>query len=653
MCTMRGDDGCAIMKPVVRVLLVEDSDEDAELITRELRRAFELELERVQTAEDMSAALDGKTWDIVISDYSMPRFSGPEAFAVLQSKHLDIPFIITSGTIGEDVAVATMRLGVRDYLLKDKLARLVPAVERELREAEMRAARRRADEALRAAEGRFRDLFDVAPDAILLTSAEGKILIANAEAHRMFGHENLVGEEVDALVGEDSRERHPHLRAGFFANPESRRVRGAREIQARRKDGKMFPVEITLASSSVDGQPAALAIIRDATDRRALEERLRQTQKLEAIGSLAGGIAHDFNNLLSVILSYSSMLVEGLKAGDPMREDLGEVHKAAMRATDLTRQLLAFGRKQILQPAPTNLNEIVKRMQTLLRRLIGEDIEYTVLLAAQLGTTLVDPSQIEQIIMNLIVNARDAMPTGGKVTVETANVVLDAGYAAQHAGVTPGAYVMIAITDTGLGMDAATQARVFEPFFTTKEVGRGTGLGLSTVFGIVKQSGGHVWLYSEVGKGTTFKVYFPRSDKDAMSTTAPPPPNTQRGVETILLVEDDDALRVLTSTILRRNGYHVLEAANGGDALLICEQHGATIHLLLTDVIMPKMSGRQVADRLKIIRPQMKVLYMSGYTDNSIVHHGVLDSDVAFLQKPITPDALARKVRDVLDGNDR
>ena len=630
------------MKRHVRVLLVEDSDEDAELITRELRRGFDIELERVQTAEAMAAALDRKTWDIIISDYSMPRFSGPEAFGVLQSKRLDVPFIIASGTIGEDVAVSAMRLGVRDYLLKDKLARLVPAVERELGEAEARAARRATETALAASERRLGDIFDIAPDAILLVSAKGTILLANAAAHRMFGWHELRGASVHTLVA-----------AGNFTDPTPRRMGQMGDLQATRRDRTTFPVEIAVAPSTVDGEVATLAILRDVTERRTLEERFRQTQKLEAIGSLAAGVAHDFNNLLSVILSYSAMVTDKLDPKDPMREDLGEIHTAAMRAADLTQQLLAFGRKQMLKLAPTNLSTVVGKLHTLLRRLIGEDIELTVLTAARLGTVLVDPSQVEQVVMNLVVNARDAMPSGGKITIETADAMLDEAYASQHVGVTPGWFVMIAVTDTGTGMDAETRARIFEPFFTTKEVGRGTGLGLSTVFGIVKQSEGHIWLYSEPGKGTTFKVYFPRVDQPATEQPARAVSETPRGAETILLVEDDEALRQLTAVILRRQGYHVLVAETGGDALLICEQHGATIHLLLTDVVMPKMNGRQLADRLKVLRPSMKVLFMSGYTDNAIVHHGVLDSDVAFLQKPITPGLLARKVREVLDGPER
>ncbi|HEY2517855.1 MAG TPA: ATP-binding protein, partial [Polyangiaceae bacterium] len=382
---------------------------------------------------------------------------------------------------------------------------------------------------------------------------------------------------------------------------------------------------------------------------RNLEDQLRQSQKMEAVGRLAGGVAHDFNNMLSVVLSYSDMMIADLKKGDPIRDDILEIRRAGQRAAELTRQLLMFSRQQVVEPRVLDLNGVLSSMGKMLERLVGEDVELTSVPAPSLGYVRVDPGSIEQVIMNLVVNARDAMPTGGRVTIETANAMIDEEYATSHLGAKPGAYVMISVSDTGTGMDKTTLARIFEPFFTTKEKGKGTGLGLSTVFGIVQQCDGSVWVYSEPGVGTTFKVYVPRVDAVVDEFRVQQAPAKVRGTETVLLVEDEEQVRDVARGILRRHGYTVLEARNAGEALLLCERHPEPIHLLLSDVVMPQMSGPDLAQRLVRLRPDMKVLCMSGYTDDAAVRHGVVDANLAYLQKPLTVEMLTRKVREVLD----
>ncbi|HVW30447.1 MAG TPA: PAS domain S-box protein [Polyangiaceae bacterium] len=762
------------MATPLNVLIVEDVESDAMLLLIELRRnGYDVTHERVDTADAMREALDRRPWDIVISDYSMPRFDATEALAVLRQRGEDIPLIIVSGTIGEDTAVGALQAGANDFLVKGKLARLKPAIERELREKQQRAARRRVEQSLRESESRFRRLADSGLMGITIMENSGKVVEANSAFLRMVGYSeddvkagrvhwrdmtppeygpldelaleqleatgvaapwekeymHTDGRRVPVLIGVATLQRPQNiavtidlterkrteealrksderyrkivettnegvwmLDASFktifvnrrmvamlgyaedeivgksiyeFVQPDSRAdverdfarrlagIVGPTEAALRRADGTELSVLIDSApmfdaSLNYEG---ALAMVLDISQRRRLEQQLRQAQKMEAIGSLAGGVAHDFNNILSVILSYLGMILDSLKAGDPIRADLEEIWKASESATDLTRQLLAFSRQQMLQPTTLDVNRVVLGLEKMLRRLLTEDVELSLLTMHNLGAVHADPSQIEQIVMNLVVNARDAMPKGGKVAIETANVELGVEYAAAHHDVTPGPYVMLAVTDTGVGMDAVTQARIFEPFFTTKAKGRGTGLGLSTVFGIVKQSGGHIWVYSEPGEGTTFKVYFPRLDTPIATTTDPPLlPITLEGTETILLVEDQEQVRTVIRAILRRRGYNVIEAQNGGEALLICEKYSAKIHLLLTDVVMPRMSGRELAERLAPLRPEMKVLYVSGYTENAIVHHGVLDAGVSFLQKPLTPESVARKVRQVLDA---
>ena len=402
-----------------------------------------------------------------------------------------------------------------------------------------------------------------------------------------------------------------------------------------------------------------IALLRDVTESkraqealRKTEEQLRQSQKMDAIGRLAGGIAHDFNNILSVIISLSDLAHGELSAGSPLAGDLEEIHKAGVRAAALTRQLLMFSRQQLFEPRAIDLSELLAGMDKMLQRLIGADVELVTVRNGPLGKIRADRGNLEQVVMNLVVNARDAMPTGGRLTLETSEVVVDKAFASQHVGMSVGRYVMLAVTDTGIGMDKATQARIFEPFFTTKEQGKGTGLGLSTVFGIVRQSGGAVWVYSEPGKGTTFKVYFPRVDGVPVALAPAEPATDLRGDETILLVEDDAQVRSVANGILSRLGYRVLEARTAGEALQLAQSHPGDIHLLLTDVVMPQLSGMELARRLSQTRPQLKIICMSGYTDDSVVRHGVLDAHVAYLQKPITPESLGTKVRSVL-GNRR
>ncbi|HEY0195712.1 MAG TPA: ATP-binding protein [Kofleriaceae bacterium] len=415
-----------------------------------------------------------------------------------------------------------------------------------------------------------------------------------------------------------------------------------------RTTGETRRMVVTYAAAPHD---LVIAHIDDVTDRRKLEHQLRQAQKMEAVGRLAGGIAHDFNNILSVILSYTEMHLSELPKGSAMRADLDEVHDAGLRAVALTRQLLAFSRKQILQPRVLDLNATVAGLEKMLRRLLGEDVELSMLLTDAPRGVHADPGQIEQVIVNLAINARDAMPTGGKLTIETANVELDEAFAASHLNARSGPHVMLAVTDTGVGMDDATRAQIFEPFFTTKRPDQGTGLGLATVFGIVHQSGGTIWVFSRPGFGTTFKIYLPRAKRRFETRQqAAPIGEPVGGTETILIVEDDDAVRGLARTLLGRHGYTVLEAQNGGEAFLIAEQHAGPIHLLLTDVIMPRMSGRQVADSLLALRRDMKLLYMSGYTDDAATLQGIVESGVSLLQKPITTEPLLREIRRVLDA---
>jgi hypothetical protein len=506
-------------------------------------------------------------------------------------------------------------------------------------------------EPARPSEASYRALFDASPIPMWVSDAETLVFLAvNEAAVQYYGYGRA---EFLEMTPAD-------LRSQEDVDPSREDVRDPgsppRAWRHKKKDGSRAVVELETRDLEFAGRPARLAWVIDVTERtRALEtlhsteEQLRQSQKMEAVGRLAGGVAHDFNNILSIILSYCGMMLGELSEGDPMRDDLLEIKKAGERAAELTKQLLMFSRHQMIEQRVLDVRQILIGIEKMIRRLLGPDVELTFLPSTSVGKVTADAGQVEQIVMNLVVNAREAMPSGGKFVLETRNVELDEEYAATHPGVTAGAYVMLAFSDTGVGMTKEVQSRVFEPFFTTKERGKGTGLGLSTVASIVKQRGGHVWVYSEPGKGTTFRVYLPRTvGANDRTSSIPPPMGISKGNETILLVEDDEQVRAVACSILRRQGYRVLEASNGGEALLACEQHTSPIHLLLTDVVLPRMSGRQIAERLLALRPQMKVLFMSGYTDEAVRQHGVLESGAACLQKPLTPETLTRTVREVL-----
>jgi two-component system, cell cycle sensor histidine kinase and response regulator CckA len=511
--------------------------------------------------------------------------------------------------------------------------------------------RKQNDLALRESEERFREIAENIRDVFWVTSAsKTKMLYVSPAYEIIWGRstESLYASPVDwlgAIHPEDRQrvERAAATRQAIDAYEETYRI-AKPDGTIRWVYDRAFPIR-----NAAGDVVRIVGLASDITKEKTLEEQFRQAQKMEAVGRLAGGVAHDFNNILSVILSYAELLLGAFKTDDPMHADIDEIRKAGQRAADLTRQLLQFSRQELIQPKVVDVNDVLSSMQRMLPRLIGEDIALTLTTGSR-GRVLIDPSGIEQIVMNLVVNARDAMPTGGTLTIETANVVLDEAYARAHVGVKPGRHVVLSVKDSGGGMDEATQAHIFEPFFTTKEKGKGTGLGLSTVFGIVMQNGGSISVESAPRAGTTFKVHLPRVDAEAELPAASIAPVTLRGAETVLLVEDDDQVRAVARSILKGQGYDVIEARDASEGLRLGARHAGTIHLLLTDVVMPQMSGPELAKRLAVVRPEMRVLCMSGYTDDSIIRHGVVEARFAFLQKPITPERLSRKVREVLDA---
>jgi two-component system cell cycle sensor histidine kinase/response regulator CckA len=642
------------MSETLRVLQVEDSESDAALMARILAKAgYDLHAERVDDPEAMRDALARAEWDVIIADHRMGPFDAPGALRVLHETGRDIPFIVVSGSIGEELAVTMMKSGAHDYLLKNNLTRLVPAVEREIREARSRRDRVRAEMELRDSQERLAlaieatqlGMFDFAPRTGKLVWSELTRLHFGLPPNAEVTYEIFL-----RGIHADDRERVDRtiqdlLRAGsdgHFAieyrtiGIEDRLERFISSWGRVFYDPHLAPVRL-------------VGVTLDITARKTLEEQFRQAQKLEGIGRLAGGVAHDFNNLLTVISGYSQMVLADLSDHDPLRDGVEEISKAANRASNLTRQLLTFSRRNVRKPAKILLNDVVGDFRKMLDRLIGEDIEVVVSLDPKAGSVHADPGEIEQVIMNLAVNARDAMPGGGKLLIETAPFMVDDTFAQSHLSVAKGGYAMLAVSDTGTGMSSEVQSHIFEPFYTTKDQGKGTGLGLSTVYGIVTQAGGTIMIHSEPGRGSSFRILLPAAEEETEAEPGPDAELVPAGSETILLAEDEPGVRKYIQETLSRRGYTVLLATNGREAMLVAQQHPGPIHLLLADAVMPEMTGVQLMREFGAVRPGVPMACISGYS------HGTWQGEqlpANYIQKPFTASQLLQRVRQMLDASE-
>jgi two-component system, cell cycle sensor histidine kinase and response regulator CckA len=642
------------MKSPLRILHLEDDPNDAALIHSTLEaEGIACATVCVQSHDDFVAALERGGIELILSDCMLPAFDGISALKIVHDRWPAIPLILVSGTLGEEQAINSFKNGATDYVLKDHLARLAPAVRRAMQEVAERAENRRTQEALQETEQRLRIIFNNSPLGIALVGADGRPILTNAALQKMLGY---TGEELSRMLFQEFT--HPDDCARDINNY-SQLIQGLLkdyQLEKRyiRKDGQVVwtRISVSVARDEAGRADFAIKMVEDITERRNLEAKFIEAQKMEVIGQLASGVAHDFNNILAVIMGYSDLTMEKLSSDAELTSYLETIRSAAERATGLTRQLLIFSRKQTVQLAVLDLNDVVKDLDKMLRRLIDENIELAIVPGNDIGHVKADSGYVGQVLMNLVVNARDAMPNGGKLTIATTNATLDENYARTHIGAVAGNYVMFSVSDTGTGMTGEVKARLFEAFFTTKPKGKGTGLGLATCQTIVQQSGGHIGVCSEFGKGTTFNVYFPLVDLPldaaARPTQTGPLP---RGTETLLVVEDEPSVRHLARRVLETQGYHVLSAANGQDALHVVRDHkGPPIRLVVSDVIMPLMGGKVMAEWLQTAHPELKILFTSGYTDEAITRHGVLDKGVEFLPKPYTPATLVHRVREMLDA---
>ncbi len=644
------------MQRVVRILHLEDNPRDAEVIAGEIETSgVACDITHVSASGGFLAALEQQgAFDVILCDYNVPGYGGMSALAAAREKQPGVPVLVISGAVGEEEAIRCLHAGATDYVLKQRLQRLGPALARALQEVEANRARRHAETALRESEERFRRLAEQSADVFWFIGLNPERLLYVSPAveriwripvERCYEQPRFW---IDAIHPDD-RER---VQAAFAAFQAGQTSRFEEEFRLVCPDGSVRRVldRGILTRDEAGCIIGSSGVARDITELKQLEDQFRHAQKMEAIGRLASGIAHDFNNALTVIRGSAELVLQQLDDGHPSRCHLGEVLQATESAARLTRQLLAFSRKQILQPVVLDINATIEQSQQMISRLLGENVEFTMRLGTHVGRVKADPGQLEQVLMNLAVNARDAMPLGGSLTIQSADVDLDAPQARQ-AGLAPGAYVLLTVSDTGEGMAPEVQARLFEPFFTTKGPDKGTGLGLATVYGIIKQSGGNIRVSSEPGRGTAFHLYLPRVEPDADTGVTSPASEEDieaRAAETILLVEDQEGLLALMATILERSGYRVLAARKPSEACAIAGRHPGPLHMLLTDVVLPETDGRTLARMLTETRPDLRVLYMSGYVDSVAGGDGMGDQGMALLQKPFTSATLTATVRQLL-----